>query len=61
MPVPKHYKWWQRIIEFVETALVTINMLTFGFIPFIQAQTELMFGKQMKKKFYATDKVAIKK
>ena len=61
MPVPKHYKWWQRIIEFVETVLVTVNMLTFGFIPFIQAQTELMFGKQMKKKFYATDKVAIKK
>jgi hypothetical protein len=32
-------------------------MLTFGFIPYIQAQTELMLGlSKFKRNFYVTEK-----
>jgi glycosyltransferase involved in cell wall biosynthesis len=61
-PVPKNWKWYRHILDFAETALVTVNMLTFGFVPFIQAQTEMMFGKDgFKRNFYVTEKVRIKK
>ena len=61
-PVPKDWKWWRHILDFAETFLVTINMLTFGFIPYVQAQTEMMLGlTSFKRNFYVTDKVRIKK
>lgn len=60
MPIPKGWKWWRHLLDFAETALVTVNMLTFTFIPYIQAQTEMMFGRGFKKKYYATEKVQIK-
>lgn len=61
-PVPKNWKWWRHILDFAETFLVTINMLTFGFIPYVQAQTEMMLGMaSFKRNFYVTDKVRIKK
>jgi hypothetical protein len=60
MPIPHGWKWWRYLQDFAETALITVNMLTFTFIPYIQAQTEMMFGKGFKKKFYATEKVQIK-
>ena len=60
-PVPKDWKWWRHIIDFLETFLITVNMLTFGFIPYIQAQTEMMLGlKKFKRNFYVTEKVRIK-
>ncbi len=60
-PVPKSWKWWRHIIDFLETFLVTVNMLTFGFLPYIQAQTEMMLGlTKFKRNFYITDKVKIK-
>ena len=60
-PVPKDWKWWRHIIDFLETFLITVNMLTFGFIPYIQAQTEIMLGlKKFKRNFYVTEKVRIK-
>ena len=61
-PVPKDWKWWRHILDFAETFLVTINMLTFGFIPYVQAQTEMMLGlASFKRNFYVTEKVRIKK
>ncbi|MCC7289733.1 glycosyltransferase family 2 protein [bacterium] len=59
-PIPKGWSIFRHIWDFIETFLVTINMLTFAFIPFIQAQTELMLGKGTRKVLYVTDKVAIK-
>lgn len=60
-PVPKSWKWWRHILDFAETALITVNMLTFGFIPILQAQTEMMLGKDgFKRNFYITEKVKIK-
>ncbi len=60
IPVPKGWKWWRHLLDFGETALVAIQMLSFGLIPYIQADTEMMLGKGFKKNFYATDKVKIK-
>jgi len=37
-----------------------VNMLTFGFLPYVQAQTELLLGMKPKKKFNVTEKVVIK-
>ncbi len=61
-PVPKNWKWWRHLLDFAETFLVTVNMLTFGFIPYVQAQTEMMLGlTSFKRNFYVTEKVHIKK
>ena len=32
-PSPKNWKWWNWILNFAETFLIVINMLTFSFIP----------------------------
>jgi uncharacterized membrane protein len=57
-PIPKDWKWWRNILDFLETALIAVNMLTFAFIPYIQALTEMMLGKtQFKRNFYVTEKV----
>lgn len=61
VPIPSGWSFFRHIGDFMETVLVTLNMLTFGFIPFIQAQTEMMLGRGFKKNFYATEKVEIKK
>ncbi|MGI5897855.1 MAG: hypothetical protein ACOX6Q_01705 [Candidatus Dojkabacteria bacterium] len=60
-PIPKGWKWYRYVWDFLETYLITINMLTFSFIPYIQAITEMMFGfSKFKRHFYVTDKVRIK-
>ena len=59
-PIPKDWKWWRNILDFLETALIAVNMLTFAFIPYIQALTEMMLGRtQFKRNFYVTEKVRI--
>ncbi len=58
VPRPKEWSIWRRIYDFFEIALITVNMLTFSFIPFVQAQTEMLFNK-FNKKYYITDKVKI--
>jgi len=60
-PLPKEMGFIRKILDTLETLLVTVNMLTFGFIPYIQALTEMMFKKSIRKEYYATEKVAIKK
>lgn len=58
VPRPKKWSIWRRIYDFFEIALITVNMMTFGFIPHVQAQTEMLFNK-FNKKYYITDKVKI--
>lgn len=56
--VPKDWKWFRHVLDFAEIIFITINMLTFGFIPYIQAKTELMLGlTSFKRNFYITEKV----
>lgn len=59
-PYPKEWGFWRKSLDFFEIILITVNMLTFGFIPKIHAQTEMLANK-FNKKFYATEKIAIKK
>jgi hypothetical protein len=59
-PLPKDWSWWRRILDFFEIILITVNMLTFGFIPKIHAQTQMLLNIKVNK-YYATEKVAIKK
>ena len=62
MPVPKNWSIFRHLVDFGETYLMTVNMLTFKFIPFIQAKTEILLGKSDKmRNFYVTEKVKIKK
>ena len=57
-PIPKKWKWWRNILDIGETYLISINMLTFNFIPHVQALTEMMLGKgKFKRNFYVTEKV----
>jgi hypothetical protein len=61
-PVPRGWKWWRHIQDVAENLLLTVNMLTFNFIPHIQAPTEMMLGlTHKKKKFYITEKISMKK
>ena len=61
IPIPKDWPLWRNILDFGEVALIAVQMLTFGFIPYLQAHTEMMFGKGFKKNFYATEKVTIER
>lgn len=59
--VPNNWKWWRHLLDIVETFLITVNMLTFGFIPYVQAQTEMMLGLgKFKRNFYVTEKIVKK-
>lgn len=49
MPVPRDWPWWRHLWDFLETLLIMVNMLTFGFIPYVQAQTELLLGIKPKR------------
>jgi glycosyltransferase involved in cell wall biosynthesis len=56
--VPKEWKWWRHLLDFAEIIFIAVNMLTFGFIPYIQARTELMLGlSSFRRNFYITEKV----
>ncbi|OGC37811.1 hypothetical protein A2436_02635 [candidate division WS6 bacterium RIFOXYC1_FULL_33_9] len=61
IPIPKNWPLWRNILDFGEIALIAVQMLSFGFIPYLQAHTEMMFGRGFKKNFYATEKVKMKK
>lgn len=54
---PKNYSVLKRFaVVFIEGPLIIINLLTFSFFPWIDAQTRLMLGKKMQD-LYHTPKV----
>jgi len=55
-PMPKDWPWWKKIVINLEGLVVVVNLLTFSFFPFVDAQTRMMFGKRMKD-LYHTPKV----
>lgn len=57
--IPKNLPLWRRALFLLEGPLIVINLLTFSFFPFIDAQTRMMFGKKMKD-LYFTPKMARK-
>ena len=55
-PFPSKWGIFKKFIRYLEGFAVIINLLTFSFFPYIEAQTRLMLGKRMKD-LYHTPKV----
>lgn len=55
--IPKELPLWRKLLFLLEGPMIVINLLTFSFIPFLDAQTRMMFGKKMKD-LYFTPKIA---
>ncbi|NIT03724.1 glycosyltransferase [Candidatus Saccharibacteria bacterium] len=53
--IPSGWPWWKRVWAWVEGPLVILNLLTYTFIPYIDAETRLMLGKRLE--FWPTPKV----
>ena len=54
-PMPKNWPFWKKAWGGLEGPLVILNLLTYAFIPYLDAETRLMFGKRLE--FWATPKV----
>ncbi|MFA6981885.1 MAG: hypothetical protein WC243_02600 [Patescibacteria group bacterium] len=55
-PMPKDWPLWRKTFGFLEGFLVIVNLLTYSFVPFVDAQTRMLLGKKMKD-LYHTPKV----
>ncbi len=55
-PMPKDWPLWKKALALLEGPLAIINLLTYSFFPFIEAQTRMLLGKKMKD-LYHTPKV----
>jgi len=53
---PASWPWWKKLWTYIEGPLVILNLLTYAFIPYLDAQTRFMFGKRMKD-LYFTPKI----
>lgn len=58
-PMPKEWSIFRRLRAFSEGFLVIFNLLTFSFVPMVEAQTRMMLGKKMKD-LYHTPKMRTK-
>jgi len=54
-PMPTTWPLWKKIWAYLEGPLVIINLLTYTFIPYLEAETRLMLGKRLE--FWSTPKV----
>ncbi len=59
IPIPEGWSWQRHVWDFMETAGIMVNMLTFSFLPYVQAQTEMLLGLKPKRKLNVTEKVSI--
>ncbi len=55
-PIPSDWPFWKKFLILLEGPMVVINLLTFSFLPYVEAQTRMMFGRRMKD-LYHTPKV----
>ena len=51
-PLPKNTPVYRKVLAFFEGILVIIDLLTYSFIPWLYAETMMMFGKLPKVTFY---------
>jgi hypothetical protein len=56
---PNDWPWWKKVATYLEGPMVIVNLLTYGFLPYIHAETKFMLGKKMKD-LYFTPKVRTK-
>ncbi len=50
--MPRQWPIWRKALIYLEGPLIMINLLTYSFIPFLEAETKMMFGKKFKKTYY---------
>lgn len=51
-PFPKEWSIIRKLLTYLEGPLVIVNLLTFSFIPFLEAETKMMLGKGHKTLHY---------
>ena len=56
VPYPKDWPLWRKAFVYLEGPLIIINLLTFSFVPWLEAQTRMMFGSKMRD-LYHTPKI----
>jgi hypothetical protein len=49
---PGGWNWWKTLLVYLEGPVIMINLLTFSFIPWLYAETRMMFGEMPKTTFY---------
>lgn len=54
-PIPQNWSLWKKIWAWLEGPLVIVNLLTYTFIPYLDAETRLMLGRRLE--FWPTPKV----
>lgn len=47
-PIPKEWPIWKKALTYLEAPLIVVNLLTFSFIPFLEAETKMMLGRRYK-------------
>lgn len=47
-PMPKDWPIWRKFLILLEGPMIFVNLLTFSFIPFLEAETKMMLGKRYK-------------
>lgn len=52
---PKEWSWWKKALTYLEGPLVIVNLLTYVFVPYIDAETRMMFGHKFR--FKTTPKI----
>jgi hypothetical protein len=55
-PKPKWFKKWHYVLYVVQWVLMPINLIFFGAIPGLDAQTRLMLGGRFRLGFWVTPK-----
>jgi len=50
--IPNDWPIWRRFTVYLEGPLIMINLLTYSFIPFLEAETKMMLGKKFKNTYY---------
>lgn len=58
LPPPPEWPWWKKLIVWLEGPLVIVNLMFYNFLPYLDAQTRLMFGKRLE--FWPTPKMRAK-
>ncbi|MFZ2663918.1 MAG: glycosyltransferase family 2 protein [Patescibacteria group bacterium] len=56
VPPPKEWSRVRKLLTYFEGPLIMLNLLTYSFLPWVQAQTMMLLGKRFKN-LYHTEKV----
>jgi len=49
---PQEWSRWKRLATWLEAPLIIVNLLTYSFLPYLDAETRFMLGKKMKDLYF---------